>query len=89
MPRYARVYRFRLTHEEHERFEKEAAAQECSKADLIRRALGWETWGLPPGEETVKRFERKPTAKAPDPEAEPGNAALARLGDRVRESLAR
>lgn len=79
------IYRFRLDPEEQERLGREAAEAGLSKADLIRRALGWDTRSAarPASGAVAAVISKAPTSKPADPAREPGKAAIEELAQRI------
>jgi hypothetical protein len=77
------VFRFRLTPEEQDRLAREAADAGLSKADLIRRALGWDGRAQPTASPAAAIPPPVPKGKAADPKREPGKAAIEELAKRI------
>lgn len=80
------IFRFRLTPEEQDRLEREAADRGLSsKADRIREALGWDARSpqTPPSEAVKAAIAKPPAAKKTDPDQQPGKAGIEALAKRI------
>lgn len=87
MSRRARVYVLRLGDAEHADLQSRADAEGIAKADVIRKAMGWEPEGLikPASEKRPPRRRRRAKPKA-DPDVGPGERSLDELMRRLGRS---
>lgn len=75
------VFQLRLTDDEAQRLEDDAKAAGLSKADLIRRGLGWALTARPTRAPSIRHM---PAAEKPiDAEKQPGLAAIHALQKRL------
>lgn len=75
------IFRFRLSGADAERLEREATEEGLSKADLIRRRLGWDITALPTRD--MSHIPISVTEEEVDPETRPGASALQQLAKRL------
>jgi hypothetical protein len=77
------VFQLRLSVPEAERLESQAKDAGLSKADLIRKALGWDITRRPTRTAPVRDVVAAAPEQAVDPEKQPGAAALQALAKRL------
>jgi hypothetical protein len=76
------IFRFRVTPVEADRLQTEADAQGLSKADLIRKALGWDITALPSRD--MSQVLSVPVPEEPiDADKRPGASAIQQLAQRL------
>jgi hypothetical protein len=77
------IFRFRLSEEEAARLDGEAKEMGLSKADRIRKALGWPLADRPTRTAPVRDVVAKAPTEAVDADREPGKAAMQALAKRL------
>ena len=77
------IFRFRLSDEEAELLDREAKEMGLSKADRIRKALGWPLADRPTRTAPVRDIAAKAPAAAVDADQQPGLAAMQALAKRL------
>lgn len=77
------IFRFRLSGEEAADLDREAKEMGLSKADRIRKALGWPLADRPTRTATVRDVVAKAPTAALDPAKQPGASALQDLAKRL------
>jgi hypothetical protein len=80
------VFQLRLSTPEAQKLEDQAKEAGLSKADLIRRALGWDITKRPTRTAPVRDVVAQAPTGAVDPDREPGKAALQSLAQRLGRS---
>jgi hypothetical protein len=78
------VFQLRLLDTEAQRLEDQAKEAGLSKADLIRKALGWDTTDRSPRTPTPQLAVPPAPAERPvDPERQPGLAAIQEIANKL------
>lgn len=67
-----------------ERLDREAKEAGLSKADFVRRALGWETTGLSTRTPAVRDVAQMSPRPDIDPDKQPGMAALQQIARKLK-----
>jgi hypothetical protein len=85
MSRRGAVFQLRLLDDEPQRLEDQAKEAGLSKADLIRKALGWDITGRPtrssPPQSAVPT---DPAGRPIDPDKQPGLAAIHQIARKLK-----
>jgi len=76
-----KVYRFRLTDDQRDLLQQEAAERGLTKADRIRQALGWPLADRPVQPTPSQTFV--PPTRPVDPDRQPGLAAIDQIAKRM------